>query len=162
MPSERIYESDRTPHFPLLFSSHSISSSEMDTSNLMRSADSTIAPPPAYRSIVSDEVELTANTVYDEATLPPSRCESSKTYRWASKEIWWLIALSILTALCAMSFTVRIVHYGWCPYASPLPLIGVLMVLSVARKWRRRWFCFASSFAIFWGADIWWLNGMLG
>jgi len=34
----------------------------MDTSNLVRRAESTIAQQPSYRSIASDEIELTATT----------------------------------------------------------------------------------------------------
>jgi len=94
------------------------------------------------------------NLVLDD--LPPPRCTDSKTYRWVSKERWWLIAFLILTALCAMSWTVWQISRVWCNYASPLPPFGVLIVLSAARKWRRRWLCFAFFLTVFLCVAIWW------
>lgn len=88
-------------------------------------------------------------------TLPPPRIQNAKFLPWIRREKWWLTAFCVFSLFLTMSWTVKRFAFGWSPSFSAMPVAGILIVLTLARKRRLRWLHFAGWFLPFWVGNIW-------
>lgn len=107
-------------------------------------------------SIVKEHEISYQNMIAD--PLPPARMEGAVVLPWTRREKWWLAALCVFSLFLGLSWVNERFSTGWSQYFSAMPVVGILIVLTLARKRRRRWLHFAFWFLFFWVGNIWWMT----